>query len=348
MLALGNGGSATDAMDAVADLRAAPCGWAARRAIDLTEDPSILTAIGNDVGVEAIFRRQVIAHGRDGDILLAFSTSGGSANVIQALAEARGRGLATVAMVGYDGGAIAAQRLADHVVVTRSQSIPRIQEAQASAWHVVRELIEQATGETTGRSMRTIARTRVRVRVDGVVQGVGFRPFVHRLAHEHALCGWVRNDARGVLLEVEGEADAVERFQERLSGEAPPLAAVERVRAEPLDPTGQDGFRILHSQQAGEAGEADALVPADVAPCGDCLAELLDPGDRRHRYPFINCTNCGPRFTIVRGVPYDRQRTTMRGVRAVRGLPRGVRGPGEPALPRAAERLPGVRPARCV
>ncbi len=148
LLALGNGGSATDAMDAVADLRAAPCGWAARRAIDLTEDPAILTAIANDVGVEAIFRRQVIAHGRDGDILLAFSTSGGSANVIQALAEARGRGLATVAMVGYDGGAIAAQGLADHVVVTRSQSIPRIQEAQASAWHVLRGLIEEASGET--------------------------------------------------------------------------------------------------------------------------------------------------------------------------------------------------------
>ncbi len=93
--------------------------------------------------------------------------------------------------------------------------------------------------------MRTIARTRVRVRVDGVVQGVGFRPFVHRLAREHALSGWVRNDERGVLLEVEGEADAVERFLERLCGEAPPLAAVERVRAEPLGPTGEDGFRIL-------------------------------------------------------------------------------------------------------
>ena len=142
VLALGNGGSATDAMDAVADLRAAPGGWAARRAIDLAEDPSILTAIGNDVGVETIFSRQVIAHGRAGDALLAFSTSGGSANVTRALAEARTRGLATVALVGYDGGAIAAEALADHVIVTRSQSIPRIQEAQASAWHVVRELIE--------------------------------------------------------------------------------------------------------------------------------------------------------------------------------------------------------------
>ncbi len=142
VLALGNGGSATDAMDAVADLRAAPRGWAPRRAIDLAEDPSILTAIGNDVGIEAIFSRQVIAQGRDGDVLLAFSTSGGSANVLAALAEARRRGLATIAMVGYDGGAIAAQALADHVIVTRSQNIPRIQEAQASAWHVLRELVE--------------------------------------------------------------------------------------------------------------------------------------------------------------------------------------------------------------
>lgn len=146
VLALGNGGSATDAMDAVADLRGAPGGWPARRALDLTQDPSVLTAIGNDVGVEAIFQRQVIAHGRASDALLAFSTSGGSANVIRALAEARERGLATVALVGYDGGEIAARQLADHVIVTRSQSIPRIQEAQASAWHVLRELIELDAG----------------------------------------------------------------------------------------------------------------------------------------------------------------------------------------------------------
>jgi D-sedoheptulose 7-phosphate isomerase len=144
LLALGNGGSATDAMDAVCDLRAPPRGWAARRAIDLSEDSAILTALANDIGVEAMFTRQVIAYGREGDALLAFSTSGGSANVLEALAEARGRGLATVAMTGYDGGAIAGQGLADHVIVTRSQSIPRIQEAQASAWHVLRELIEQA------------------------------------------------------------------------------------------------------------------------------------------------------------------------------------------------------------
>jgi len=142
LLALGNGGSATDAMDAVADLRAAPQGWPARRAIDLTEDAAILTAIANDVGVEAVFARQVIAYGRTGDALLALSTSGGSANVVAALAEGRRRGLRTIAMVGYDGGRIAAEGLADHVVVTRSEHVPRIQEAQASAWHVLRELIE--------------------------------------------------------------------------------------------------------------------------------------------------------------------------------------------------------------
>ena len=136
LLALGNGGSATDAMDLAADLRAA-----GRPALDLTEDAAILTAIANDVGVEAIFLRQVIAYGRPGDVLLAFSTSGGSANVIAALEEARGRGLVTVAFVGYDGGRIAAERLADHVIITRSQHIPRIQEAQASAYHVLCELV---------------------------------------------------------------------------------------------------------------------------------------------------------------------------------------------------------------
>jgi D-sedoheptulose 7-phosphate isomerase len=145
LLALGNGGSATDAMDVVADFRSPPTGtgWVSRAAIDLTEDPSILTAIANDIGVAAIFSRQVIAHGRAGDTLIAFSTSGGSENVLEALAEARRRGLATIALVGYDGGVIAADALADHVVVTRSQHIPRIQEAQASAYHVLRELVER-------------------------------------------------------------------------------------------------------------------------------------------------------------------------------------------------------------
>jgi D-sedoheptulose 7-phosphate isomerase len=136
VLALGNGGSATDAMDVVADLRDA-----GRAALDLTEDTSIITAIANDVGVEAVFLRQVIAHGRDGDALLAFSTSGGSPNVIAALAEARRRGVHTVAFAGYDGGPIAAGQLADEVIVTPSQHIPRIQEAQATAYHALVDLI---------------------------------------------------------------------------------------------------------------------------------------------------------------------------------------------------------------
>ena len=142
LLAFGNGGSATDAMDAVADFRHPPQGWPTRAAIDLTEDSSILTAIANDIGVEEIFQRQVIAYGRPEDAALALSTSGGSDNVILALDEARRRGLVTVALVGYDGGRIAAEGLADHVIVTRSQHIPRIQEAQASAYHVLRELVE--------------------------------------------------------------------------------------------------------------------------------------------------------------------------------------------------------------
>jgi D-sedoheptulose 7-phosphate isomerase len=143
LLAFGNGGSATDAMDVVADFRIpADARWPARRALDLTEDPAILTALANDIGTDAIFARQIIAYGRSGDAVLALSTSGSSSNVIAALVEARRRGLQTIAMVGYDGGRVASERLADHVIVTRSEHIPRIQEAQASAYHVLRELVE--------------------------------------------------------------------------------------------------------------------------------------------------------------------------------------------------------------
>ena len=143
LLALGNGGSATDAMDAVADFRNPPDPrWRPRRALDLTEDPAILTAIANDIGTEAIFARQIIAYGRPRDVVLALSTSGNSRNIISALEESRRRRLRTIAMVGYDGGRVAAERLADHVIVTRSEHIPRIQEAQASAYHVLRELVE--------------------------------------------------------------------------------------------------------------------------------------------------------------------------------------------------------------
>src|SRR3954468_10954603 len=151
---------------------------------------------------------------------------------------------------------------------------------------------------------------RIRARVEGTVQGVGFRPFVYRLAAELELAGFVGYDERGVLVEVEGGEGAVEGFLRRLAAEAPPLAAVEAVRPRDLAPAGDHGFRIVASPRGGEPA---ALVSPDTATCDDCLAELFDPADRRHRYPFVNCTNCGPRFTIVRAVPYDRPRTTMAG-----------------------------------
>jgi hydrogenase maturation protein HypF len=149
---------------------------------------------------------------------------------------------------------------------------------------------------------------RTRARVSGTVQGVGFRPFVYRVAHEHGLGGWVLNDEHGVLLEVEGDPDAVAQFFVRVRSEAPPLASVDDLRCQPVRAIGEPRFTIRASERTGIP---DALVVADSATCDDCLAELSDPDDRRYRYPFINCTNCGPRFTIVRDVPYDRPLTTM-------------------------------------
>ena len=142
------------------------------------------------------------------------------------------------------------------------------------------------------------------------MQGVGFRPHVYRLARELGLGGFVLNDERGVLLEVEGAPDAVEIFRTRLGGAAPPLAVVERVDWTRLPAFGERTFAIVDSQRQGEAA---APVAADAATCDACLREVFDFGDRRFRYPFTNCTDCGPRFTIIDGVPYDRRRTTMAG-----------------------------------
>ncbi|HJZ60878.1 MAG TPA: carbamoyltransferase HypF [Miltoncostaeaceae bacterium] len=153
-------------------------------------------------------------------------------------------------------------------------------------------------------------RRRVRVRVAGIVQGVGFRPYVYRLATGLGLAGHAGNDERGVVVEAEGTPAAVAALLRRLPVEAPPLAAVERVEVEELAPIGERGFRIVASERGGPV---DAPVAPDVATCDACLAELFDPADRRHRYPFVNCTDCGPRFTIVLGVPYDRLLTTMAG-----------------------------------
>ncbi len=152
--------------------------------------------------------------------------------------------------------------------------------------------------------------TRVRVRVRGIVQGVGFRPFVYALARRHSLKGLVLNDTAGVLIDVEGDEDAIGQFVGELKTEAPPLALVESVESDyDLNPARYEDFRIVES---ADAGEKFVPVSADVATCADCLREMRDPTDRRYRYPFINCTNCGPRFTIVEATPYDRARTTMR------------------------------------
>jgi hydrogenase maturation protein HypF len=153
-------------------------------------------------------------------------------------------------------------------------------------------------------------RVRSRLRVEGIVQGVGFRPFVHGLATRLGLAGLVGNDVHGVFVEVEGSEVAVEAFRAGLQREAPPLAVIERVTAVPMPANGASGFEIVASRGSGERS---APVSPDTATCADCLADLADPGDRRYRYPFTNCTNCGPRFTIVRDVPYDRPNTTMAG-----------------------------------
>jgi hydrogenase maturation protein HypF len=150
---------------------------------------------------------------------------------------------------------------------------------------------------------------RRRFRVGGVVQGVGFRPFVFGLAQRHGLGGFVLNDGTGVVIEVEGAVSDLEAFAAALRDEAPSLARVDAIEVEPLTPSGERAFTIAASTATGRT----ALIPPDTATCGDCLRELFDPGDRRHRYPFINCTQCGPRFTIVRSVPYDRPNTTMAG-----------------------------------
>jgi hydrogenase maturation protein HypF len=149
---------------------------------------------------------------------------------------------------------------------------------------------------------------RQRIDVSGIVQGVGFRPFIYRLALDCKLAGTVVNTAAGVTIEVQGPPEQVERFQELLPREAPPLSRITGIEAHPLALNGDTQFRILHSEKL-EA--AHTLISPEIAICEDCRRELLDPSDRRYRYPFINCTNCGPRFTIVHDIPYDRARTSM-------------------------------------
>ena len=150
--------------------------------------------------------------------------------------------------------------------------------------------------------------SRVEMRVRGVVQGVGFRPTVFRLANEEGLGGFVGNDSGGVVLEVEGTEARIDRFAVRLRAEVPPLAQIDSIVVRRLAPLGESKFRIIASHNQGTAATG---IPPDAATCADCLRELFDPLDRRFRYPFLNCTNCGPRYTITRHIPYDRPQTSM-------------------------------------
>jgi hydrogenase maturation protein HypF len=150
---------------------------------------------------------------------------------------------------------------------------------------------------------------RVRVALRGAVQGVGFRPFVHRLATDLHLPGWVNNSPQGVFIEVEGERPTLNLFLQRLQSDKPPLSFIQSTEITWLDALGQRTFEILASDTSGQI---IALVLPDIATCPDCLRELFDPQNRRYRYPFTNCTHCGPRFTIIESLPYDRANTTMK------------------------------------
>jgi len=155
--------------------------------------------------------------------------------------------------------------------------------------------------------VRAMTTERRLLHVSGVVQGVGFRPFVYRLATRHGLAGFARNDSAGVLVEVEGPADRLDAFAADLAGDPPPLAEIAVIATEARPVRGDATFEI----RASVAGAGLAPIPPDIATCAACLDELFDAGNRRYRYPFTNCADCGPRFTIVTGAPYDRARTTM-------------------------------------
>ncbi len=167
---------------------------------------------------------------------------------------------------------------------------------------------QSGLGQGTAMSHLTDGMQRLRITARGAVQGVGFRPFVFRLATELGLRGWVLNSSSGVFVEVEGPERGLHEFLLRVERDKPPRASIQSLEYICLDPVGYDDFAIRDSV----GGEKTALIMPDIAMCPDCLAEIRDPGNRRHRYPFTNCTHCGPRFTIIESLPYDRPNTTMR------------------------------------
>jgi hydrogenase maturation protein HypF len=172
---------------------------------------------------------------------------------------------------------------------------------------------------------RIVLVLRRKFQINGIVQGVGFRPWVYQLAQRHQLGGYVFNSTLGVTIEVEGPEEELDRFETALRTEAPPLAELDQIRVEHLEPLGYQKFTIRDSEDA--AGEF-VLVPPDIATCPDCLADLRDPANRRYRYPFTNCTNCGPRYTIIQEIPYDRPHTTMAEFRQCPACEREYHDPG--------------------
>ena len=176
-----------------------------------------------------------------------------------------------------------------------------VDEASAAVHRVDRVSSERGSGNR-----------RIIVRVRGIVQGVGFRPYIFQLAHSRGLGGWVRNQADGVEIEVAGASESVDGFLRDIPAKAPPLARIVSVEVDDLPFEALGDFTIVMSR-AGQS--RSTLIAPDVCTCPDCLSELADPANRRHRYPFINCTNCGPRYTIIKDIPYDRDKTTMAGFR---------------------------------
>ncbi len=185
----------------------------------------------------------------------------------------------------------------------------------------------------------------LKIKVRGIVQGVGFRPFIYTQAMQNHLTGWVRNTSSGVEIEVNGAQAGVDAFLHALKHDLPPLARIDELESAASEPNGYTAFEIIASQP--KEGDFIPISP-DVSICPDCQRELFDPADRRYRYPFINCTNCGPRFTIIQDIPYDRPQDHHERLPDVPGMRGGVQEPARPALPCPAGGLPGMRAAGLV
>ncbi len=380
LILFGNGGSATDANDWMLDCIRPPAGYRPIPAVSLALEPANFSAIANDVGVEVTFLRQLIAHARPDDVAVAFSTSGGSRNIVAALEEARKRGLLTVALLGMRRrrnrparpGRLPPRRPlplhpqdpgdprvhlprdarhpgADTPCLTKSSSSAAPvantrrpcasgssgaeSSSSSTTWTPTRGRVSacgrSAAGSGSCRcSSRTTSSRRLdgrdaaawsalgtdvadacSVRVRGVVQGVGFRPFVSRLARRNDLTGWVLNGGEGVDIHLEGAADSLSSFLRDLELTRPPSAVITAIEIGSATPEGLDEFVIRESLPS--AAPTVHIAP-DLPVCDDCLRELFDAGDPRFGYPYINCTNCGPRYSVVLALPYDRPNTTMR------------------------------------